>query len=167
MFSTEVFTILQLSQHCRWRPFPNRVLSPRSCLAPRRLLRPIWTRWRYRRALHGSALGFEIVQSIYPGWKFSAADTISANGVHGALLIGPRQPYAPRAAEWQRTLSSFMIDLNCDDRSSLARRGPRCPPGSRLMQSSLLCLNRRFCKLNFCAGNLPKPHSNYVGNRTY
>ena len=26
------------------------------------------------------ALGFEIVQSIFPGWKFSAADTIAANG---------------------------------------------------------------------------------------
>jgi len=62
------------------------------------------------------ALGFEIVQSIYPGWKFSAADTIAANGVHGALLIGARQPYPPRAAEWRRTLSSFEIDLNCDGR---------------------------------------------------
>ena len=28
------------------------------------------------------ALGFEIVQSIYPAWKFSAADTIAANGLH-------------------------------------------------------------------------------------
>jgi 2-keto-4-pentenoate hydratase len=62
------------------------------------------------------ALGFEIVQSIYPGWKFSAADTIAANGVHGALLIGPRHPFAPRAAEWRKTLSSFEIDLTCDDR---------------------------------------------------
>ena len=62
------------------------------------------------------ALGFEIVQSIFPGWKFSAADTVAANGVHGALLIGPRQPYPPRAAEWQRTLSAFEIDLNCDGR---------------------------------------------------
>jgi 2-keto-4-pentenoate hydratase len=62
------------------------------------------------------ALGFEIVQSIYPGWKFSAADTIAANGVHGALLIGPRHPYPPRAAEWQRTLSGFEIDLNCGGR---------------------------------------------------
>src|ERR1700681_568089 len=62
------------------------------------------------------ALGFEIVQSIYPGWKFPAADTVAANGVHGALLIGPRQPFAPRAAEWQRTLSAFEIDLNCDGR---------------------------------------------------
>src|ERR1700738_344586 len=62
------------------------------------------------------ALGFEIVQSIYPGWKFSAADTIAANGVHGALLIGPRHPVAPRRAEWQRTLSAFAIDLDCGGR---------------------------------------------------
>lgn len=62
------------------------------------------------------ALGFEIVQSIFPGWKFSAADTIAANGVHGALLIGPRHPFAPRAMEWQRTLPAFQIDLNCDGR---------------------------------------------------
>src|SRR6202022_1841128 len=34
----------------------------------------------------------------------------------GALLIGPRHPFAPRAAEWQRTLSAFEIDLNCDGR---------------------------------------------------
>ena len=36
------------------------------------------------------AFGFEIVQSIYPEWKFSASDTIATNGLHGALLIGPR-----------------------------------------------------------------------------
>jgi 2-keto-4-pentenoate hydratase len=62
------------------------------------------------------ALGFEIVQSIFPGWKFSAADTIAANGVHGALLVGPRHPFAPPAAEWQHDLSTFEIDLICDGR---------------------------------------------------
>jgi 2-keto-4-pentenoate hydratase len=62
------------------------------------------------------ALGYEIVQSIFPGWKFAASDTIAANGVHGALLIGPRHPYPPRAAEWQRTLSTFEIDLSCNGR---------------------------------------------------
>jgi 2-keto-4-pentenoate hydratase len=60
------------------------------------------------------ALGFEIVQSIFPGWKFAAADTVAANGIHGALLIGPRQPFAPRASDWLRTLSGFEIDLNCN-----------------------------------------------------
>lgn len=62
------------------------------------------------------ALGFEIVQSIYPGWNFAAADTVAANGLHGALLVGPRHAVAPRAAEWQRTLPRFEIDLNCDGR---------------------------------------------------
>jgi 2-keto-4-pentenoate hydratase len=62
------------------------------------------------------ALGFEVVQSIFSGWKFAAADTIAANGVHGALLIGSRQPVAPHAAEWLRTLSTFEIELSCDGR---------------------------------------------------
>jgi 2-keto-4-pentenoate hydratase len=62
------------------------------------------------------ALGFEIVQSIFPGWKFEASDTIAANGVHGALLIGPRHPFAPRAAEWRQALEAFEIDLCCDGR---------------------------------------------------
>jgi 2-oxo-3-hexenedioate decarboxylase len=30
--------------------------------------------------------GFEIVQSIFPGCKFSAPDTVAAFGLHGALL---------------------------------------------------------------------------------
>jgi 2-oxo-3-hexenedioate decarboxylase len=60
------------------------------------------------------AHGFEIVQSIYPRWKFAAADTVAANGVHGALLIGPRHAIGPRAGEWQTMLSRFDIDLSCD-----------------------------------------------------
>jgi len=62
------------------------------------------------------ALGYEIVQSIYPGWQFAAADTIAGGGLHGALLIGPRHPFAPRAAEWLTELTNFEIDLGCDGR---------------------------------------------------
>ena len=36
------------------------------------------------------AHGFEVVQSIYPGWAFTLPDTVAAYGLHGALLIGPR-----------------------------------------------------------------------------
>jgi 2-oxo-3-hexenedioate decarboxylase len=60
------------------------------------------------------AHGFEIVQSIYPGWKFAAADTVAAFGLHGALLIGPRHDVASRRDEWLSTLDSFEIDLLCD-----------------------------------------------------
>jgi 2-keto-4-pentenoate hydratase len=62
------------------------------------------------------ALGYEIVQSIYPGWQFAAADTVAAGGLHGTLLVGPRQPFAPRAEEWRRKLVDFEIDLECDGR---------------------------------------------------
>src|SRR5262245_59032861 len=58
------------------------------------------------------AHGFELVQSIFPAWKFSAADTVAAFGLHGALLIGPRHALATGTAEhWHRTLSRFEIDL--------------------------------------------------------
>lgn len=36
------------------------------------------------------AHGFEIVQSLFPGWRFEAADTVAAFGLHGALLLGPQ-----------------------------------------------------------------------------
>jgi 2-keto-4-pentenoate hydratase len=62
------------------------------------------------------AHGFEIVQSIFPHWQFAAADTVAANGLHGALLIGPRRKIESRAAEWQKALSAFEIDLLCDGR---------------------------------------------------
>ena len=41
------------------------------------------------------AHGFEIVQSLYSGWRFAAADTIAAFGLHGGLWVGPRRPLKP------------------------------------------------------------------------
>lgn len=55
------------------------------------------------------AQGFEIVQSIFPEWRFAAADTVAAFGMHAALLIGPRRPIA--GADWLSALSGFEIDL--------------------------------------------------------
>ncbi len=60
------------------------------------------------------AHGFELVQSIFPNWKFSPADTVAANGLHGALLIGPRHPVGAHSEEWRRTLIAFDIDLKCN-----------------------------------------------------
>jgi 2-oxo-3-hexenedioate decarboxylase len=57
------------------------------------------------------AHGFEVVQSIFPGWVFSAPDTVAAFGLHGALLIGPRHSVAGHAEDWSRMLSTFEIDL--------------------------------------------------------
>jgi 2-keto-4-pentenoate hydratase len=62
------------------------------------------------------AHGFEIVQSIFPQWRFSAADTVAANALHGALLIGTRHAIESRAADWRKALATFEIDLLCDGR---------------------------------------------------
>jgi len=61
-----------------------------------------------------TAHGFEIVQSIFPDWKFTPADTAAANAMHGALLIGKRHAVAPRKSGWLRELPSFDIDLCCN-----------------------------------------------------
>ena len=79
-------------------------------------------------------LGYEIVQSIFPGWKFAAADTVAANGVHGALVIGPRQVIARRKPEWQRELATFGVELFCNGK--LSQRGG----GALVLDSPLLAL---------------------------
>jgi 2-oxo-3-hexenedioate decarboxylase len=61
------------------------------------------------------AQGFEVVQSIYPDWKFAPADTVAAFGMHAALLVGPRQPLREPKDTWLSALSSFEIDLACND----------------------------------------------------
>src|SRR5579872_6810345 len=60
------------------------------------------------------ALGYEVVQSIFPEWKFSAADTVAANGVHGALLVGTRHEIASRKAAWLLELAAFTVGIYCD-----------------------------------------------------
>jgi 2-oxo-3-hexenedioate decarboxylase len=56
--------------------------------------------------------GFEIVHSVFPGWRFKAADTIAAFGLHGALFVGPPEPIAHASAlSWEERLASFEITL--------------------------------------------------------
>jgi 2-oxo-3-hexenedioate decarboxylase len=60
------------------------------------------------------AHGYEIVQSVFPGWKFAPPDAVIVDGHHGALLIGPRHEIGASVGEWLRTLTSFEIELFCD-----------------------------------------------------
>ncbi|ACA15581.1 Hydratase/decarboxylase [Methylobacterium sp. 4-46] len=58
------------------------------------------------------AHGFEVVQSLFPGWRFTAADTVAAFGLHGALLMGPPAAVTPaNAAAWGASLAGFRITL--------------------------------------------------------
>lgn len=60
--------------------------------------------------------GFEIVQSIFPAWRFAAADTVAAYGLHGALFVGKTHPVAGRRDYWLKHLATFEIDLTQDGR---------------------------------------------------
>lgn len=56
------------------------------------------------------AHGYEIVQSHFPNWKFRAADTIAAFGLHGALVVGPKR-LIEGLTDVVRTLRAFTITL--------------------------------------------------------
>jgi 2-oxo-3-hexenedioate decarboxylase len=59
------------------------------------------------------AHGIEIVQSVFPRWKFRAPDTMAAFGLHGRLLVGP--PVPVRGIEdCAAKLASFRIALARD-----------------------------------------------------
>jgi 2-oxo-3-hexenedioate decarboxylase len=60
------------------------------------------------------AHGYEMVQSIYPDWTFAAPDTVIADAMHAALLIGPRHKIGADTAQWLKALTRFEIELLCD-----------------------------------------------------
>lgn len=69
------------------------------------------------------AHAFEIVQSIYPGWAFAAADCIADGGLHGRLFVGPRRHLSKtERATLARDLSALRV--------TLLRDGERVDTGS-------------------------------------
>jgi 2-oxo-3-hexenedioate decarboxylase len=62
------------------------------------------------------AHGFEIVHSMFAGWRFATADTVAAFALHGAYRLGPRRPISQAPAEgWLAALSRFEISLYRND----------------------------------------------------
>ena len=58
----------------------------------------------------GVAHGFEIVQSVFPDWRFKPADTVAAFALHGRLYHGPVVETGGDA-DWLAPLTSFEIAL--------------------------------------------------------
>ena len=56
--------------------------------------------------------GFEIVQSVYPDWKFKAPDGIAAGGLHARYPHGPLVPVEPaERPRWARMLKELSITI--------------------------------------------------------
>src|SRR5690606_22420413 len=59
--------------------------------------------------------GVEIVQSVFPGWRFQAADTVAAFAMHGRYYCGPLTAVSGEdRAEWRASLTAFEIKLMCN-----------------------------------------------------
>jgi len=56
------------------------------------------------------AHGFEIVQSIFPAWRFTAPDCIAGGGLHGLFLMGPEHTL-DSGTDWPRMLETFAVEL--------------------------------------------------------
>lgn len=61
------------------------------------------------------AHGIEIVQSHFPGWKFTSADTIADSALHGALLVGPPRRLGELGDQIAAALADFTLMLLRDD----------------------------------------------------
>ena len=68
------------------------------------------------------ALGFELVSSIFPGWKFTAPDAVAGFGVHAALVTGSRVKISANT-DWFDRLSRFDIQLCCNGKLVAEGRG--------------------------------------------
>jgi len=81
------------------------------------------------------APGFEIVQSHFPDWKFTAPDCTAAFGLHGALVIGaPVSLTDANRRSFAEALTSFKLTLSRGD--EVIDRGI----GSNVLDSPALAL---------------------------
>ena len=56
--------------------------------------------------------GFEIVQSVYPGWRLKPPDAVAAFGMHGGYRHGPLVPIPAADRErWLKMLVDFTVVL--------------------------------------------------------
>jgi 2-keto-4-pentenoate hydratase len=58
--------------------------------------------------------GFEIVQSIYPDWRFQGADCFASEGLHGAVLLGPPRPVTSLGPDVMHSLVNFGVTISCN-----------------------------------------------------
>jgi 2-oxo-3-hexenedioate decarboxylase len=79
------------------------------------------------------ALGFEIVHSPFPDWKFKVSDTVAVNGLHGMLIVGDPVPVASIPDSAKR-LREFRVALRKGD--AVAAEGG----GANVLDSPLLAL---------------------------
>lgn len=92
---------------------PEPRIEPEIVLGLGRDLLPDMTVGDIAQSVDWVAHGFEIVQSIFPGWRFGVADCIADGGLHGALFVGPRRLIRDdERSGLAATLSAIRVELS-------------------------------------------------------
>jgi len=86
-------------------------------------------------AVEWLALGFEIIDAVYPAWKFQPADFVAAYGLHAALVVG-------EAARVDARTIAQLVDALPAFKVRLIRNGDVVEEGSgkNSLRSPALCL---------------------------
>ena len=58
-----------------------------------------------------AALGFEVVQSVFPDWRFTAAEAVAGHGLHGALIVGPDVPLGSAGSDRREDIAEASTAL--------------------------------------------------------
>jgi 2-oxo-3-hexenedioate decarboxylase len=89
------------------------------------------------------ALGFEIIDCVYPDWKFQPADFVAAYGLHAALVVGPtRSVDAGSIPALVEELAAFKVRLLKN--GELAQHGS----GKNALRSPALCVAELAAAVN-------------------
>lgn len=62
-------------------------------------------------AVEWIALGFEIIDSVYPDWKFTPVDFVASYGLHAGLVVGSPSPLSGDVAADVEKLAAFTFAL--------------------------------------------------------
>jgi len=69
------------------------------------------------------APGFEVVHSIWPNWRFNAAQAIAAQSLHAGLWVGPRIERSALGSDPVAALSGLRLTLSCGGEPIAQGRG--------------------------------------------
>lgn len=86
-------------------------------------------------AVEWIALGFEVIDTVYPEWKFTPVDFVASYGLHAALIVGsPLTIDASNDAALAEQLAAFTV--------SVQKNGEKVAEGSgkNSLKSPALCL---------------------------
>lgn len=112
-------------------------------------------------AVEWLALGFEIIDCVFPEWRFTPADFVAAYGLHAALVIGEPIPI---------TASNIpvLVDQLARFRARLLKNGELAEEGSgrNSLRSPALCLAELAAAISRQAGAEPLDAGELISSGT-